>query len=437
VTAPTLPPTLATATEPARVSNPGPEHDGTGSRPEPARQIAGQYWHRWRLPLAVIAFIIVGGIAIALISRLATPPRPNSYLDPASTLPDGSHALTDVLAERGFTVVSTYSPAGALAALRNRPGSVTGESDAAASGQATLVITSPYLLTDPQRIELAQGHADLLIVEPGSEALAELAPAVLVQRTPEASFGRLLQPHCNLAAARLAGLANVGGYTYRAPAGGAGCYRVGGSGSLIQYRASGRTITILGAGTTMMNAGFGANGNAALVLNLLGANRRIVWLTPEPRGAMSAATTTHLARHGGPVLIPWAAWLMVIQLGISVVLVAGWRARRMGPLITERLPVVVRASETVEGHGRLYQSRRARGRAAAALRGAMLARMLPALGLVKEAPQEAVTAALTARSRRSGPEVSGIVYGPAPATDAELVKLARSLDELEREVRSQ
>jgi hypothetical protein len=385
----------------------------------------------------VIAFIILGGIAIAIIGRLAAPPRPNSYLDPASTLPAGSHALTDVLAERGDTVMSTYNPADALAALGNRPGSVTGGSERAASERATLVITSPSMLTARQRIRLAQAHADLLLVEPGPAVLAELAPQVRVQHRSEASYGRLLQPRCNLAAAVLAGPANVGGYAYLAPARGAGCYRVASSGSLIQYRAAGRTITIMGAGTAMMNAEFGANGNAALVLNLLSGHRRIVWLTPEPRGAPGPAIASRGTRPGAPALIPWAAWLLIIQLGIAVALVAGWRARRMGPLITERLPVVVRASETVEGHGRLYQSRRARGRAAAALRGAMLARVLPAIGLVKRAPREAITAALAARSRRSGPEVSGIVYGPAPATDAELVKLARSLDELEREVRSQ
>src|SRR5262249_45737356 len=432
VTAPVL--HGSTGTEAATGSGAGPEPGRAGNRPEPVRQIAAQYWQRWRLPFAVIAFILIGGIAIAFIIRLATPLRPNSYLDPASGLPDGSHALTDVLAERGFAVVSTYSPAAALSEVGYRPGSVAGRPPRRAP--ATLVITSPYLLTGRQRARLARANADLFIVEPGPAALSALAPEVLVQRKPVIGYGRLLPPRCDLADAALSGSANAGGYTYRAPERAARCYRVAGYGSLIRYRAAGRTITIMGAGTAMMNVEFGANGNAALVLNLLSAHRRIVWLTPEPHGPPSAAIPRHVPRQGGPALIPWAAWLMIIQLGIAVALVAGWRARRMGPLITERLPVVVRASETVEGHGRLYQSRRARGRAAAALRGAMLARVLPALGLVRGAPQEAVTAAFAARSHRSGPEISRIVYGQAPATDTELVKLARSLDELEREVRS-
>jgi hypothetical protein len=171
------------------------------------------------------------------------------------------------------------------------------------------------------------------------------------------------------------------------------------------------------------------------MLNLLAPSRRIVWLTPEPTAVPVVRHHAEPAR-AAPSLIPWAAWLLVIQLGIALVLTAIWRSRRLGPLITERLPVVVRASETTEGHARLYQSRRARHRAADALRQAMLSRVLPALGLAKDAPQDAVTAALAARSRHGQPELAGIVYGAAPATDAELVQLARNLDELEREVRS-
>jgi hypothetical protein len=119
------------------------------------------------------------------------------------------------------------------------------------------------------------------------------------------------------------------------------------------------------------------------------------------------------------------------------VLAGFWRSRRLGPLISERLPVVVRASETVEGHAALYQSRRVRDRATAALREDLLVRMLPRLGLVKDAPQDAVTGAVAARSRRGQQEIARILYGPAPGTDAELVDLARNLDELEREVCTQ
>ena len=78
-----------------------------------------------------------------------------------------------------------------------------------------------------------------------------------------------------------------------------------------------------------------------------------------------------------PQNVTWIVW----QLCLVVLLVALWKGRRPGPLVAEELPVVVRASETVEGRGRLYRSRRARDRAAAALRTATLQRLLPRLGL--------------------------------------------------------
>jgi hypothetical protein len=127
----------------------------------------------------------------------------------------------------------------------------------------------------------------------------------------------------------------------------------------------------------------------------------------------------------------------VLQLGIATVLAAIWRARRLGPLVPERLPVIVRASETVQGHARLYQSRRARDRAAAVLREAMLARVLPALGLARDASPDAVSDALASRSRLSQQVVTTIVFGSPPASDTELAALVRDLDRLEREVRSQ
>ncbi|MDR2984340.1 MAG: hypothetical protein LBV34_05815 [Nocardiopsaceae bacterium] len=411
-----------------------------------ATAVARREWRRWRVPLAMIGVILLGGVAVGAISRLSPPPKPNTYLDPASDNADGAQALTDLLGERGYTVVHAYSASSALAALR--PGEAG--RGTAASG-STLVITSPYLLTHRQLVRLGKARADLFVVEAGTSSLQVLAPPVRVAN-PQAwrsghlltgRFGRLLQPGCTLPAARLAGTVNLGGSTYRAPASATACYRFVGFPSLIRYRSSGRWTTILGSGVPLTNGWLASNGNAALALNLLSVHRRIVWLTPEPPPASgSPPGQAHPAgptepAGSAPALIPWQAWLVVIQLGAAVVLVAFWRARRLGPLIAERLPVVVRASETVEGHAALYQSRRARGRAASALRNDLLARMLPVLGLARDAPAEAVTSAVASRSRHDQQAIAGILYGEEPGNDAELVALARSLDELEREVCAQ
>jgi hypothetical protein len=80
------------------------------------------------------------------ISRLLPPPQPNGYLDPASSAPDGAHALTDILGERGYNVIRAYSVSSAIAAAGS----------GLAAGPATLVVTSSYLLTHRQLVRLAQ-----------------------------------------------------------------------------------------------------------------------------------------------------------------------------------------------------------------------------------------------------------------------------------------
>jgi hypothetical protein len=92
--------------------------------------------------------------------------------------------------------------------------------------------------------------------------------------------------------------------------------------------------------------------------------------------------------------------------------------------------VVVRACETVEGHGRLYRSRRARDRAAAALREAALGRIVTRLGLPRDVPADALGHELADRTGRDPGDVRPL-FGEVPGDDAALVRLADGLDALE------
>ncbi len=80
-------------------------------------------------------------------------------------------------------------------------------------------------------------------------------------------------------------------------------------------------------------------------------------------------------RHGHPVtdtsrrdevvpgwVGPTLALLTVVLLGVML-----WRGRRLGRLVSEPLPAVVRAAETTESRGRLYRKGRDTGRAGAIL----------------------------------------------------------------------
>lgn len=391
---------------------------GSGSRPD--SPTAADLWRRWRVPLALVALILLGGTVTALLKPTAVI---TGYLDPAGTDAPGARALADILSDRGDKVVRVVTPAAAAAA-------------AAGPGGVTLVITSPPLLSAQQLASLARIAADRVLVGPDRAALAALAPEV---RLAGSAPVQVLWPGCGLAAARLAGDADLGGLRLaprsaaRALGGPQLCYPTGGSPSLVRYTASGRVITVLGSGNALTNGSLAQLGNASLAINLLGGRSRIVWLVPEPAlpgGALPGRPKSLLS------LIPLPAYLVAIQLGVAAVLAALWRARRLGPLVAERLPVVVRASETAEGHAGLYRSRRARGQAAAALRAAMLARTLPALGLAPDARPGEVISAVSARSGSGGKAIEAMLFGPAPRDDAALVALADDLDALEREVRS-
>lgn len=375
-------------------------------------------WRRWRTPAGIGAFVLLAVIAIAVL-RPSTPVT--GYLSPQGTDAFGARALADIVAARGHRVQAVTTVSAAVSAAQ--PGT-------------TLVVTSPYLLTRAQARALGRTRADLVIIEPDQTTLDILAPRLALDGGGSITT---LAPACPLAAAMLAGPASMGGPGLRvsgpnlggsAGPGVAQCYRQNGRPTLVQFRSAGRLVTVLSTGAPLANTYLAHQGNAALAINLLSGAGPVVWLVPEiPAGGTPAGPPKSFTS-----LVPLTAYLVAAQLGVALLLTALWRARRLGPLVPEPLPVVVRASETVEGHARLYQSRRARDRVAATLRAAAVGRLMPAVGLPASAAPGAVTAALAARSALDESQVANLLYGAVPASDAALVTLASDLDALEGEV---
>jgi hypothetical protein len=130
--------------------------------------------------------------------------------------------------------------------------------------------------------------------------------------------------------------------------------------------------------------------------------------------------------------VRWA----LLQLVLAMVVVIWWRGRRLGRIVVEPLPVVVRATESVEGRARLYRRGHARGRASEALIDAALTRLRARLALPRTAAPEVVVAAASARTGRSATDVAALLTpGSSPTDDAGLAGLADALDALENEVR--
>ncbi|RCV55701.1 DUF4350 domain-containing protein [Marinitenerispora sediminis] len=374
----------------------------------------GDLWRRTRGPLAFLALLIVVAVVLSLGSR----PLPAGDLDPEAPSPDGSRALVQLLGERGADVTVARDTDAALAA---------------AGPDSVLVLVQSHRLLPEEVDRLAAAPGDRLLVQPTSEVLAALAPGVSVSGRVDAGT---LRPECRLPAAVAAGGADTGGEVYTAAGpGAAACYPADSGHALVRVPGeSGGTVTVLGTGEPLRNSRIGRLGNAALGLNLL-AGRDVVWFDPDVREPSGEASLWEL--------LPRAVYLGAGQLGVAVLLLALWRGRRLGPLVAERIPSVVRAAETTEGRAGLYAERRARDRAAAALRDGFLGRNRPLLGLGPDAAPEAVVEAVAARTGADPRRLGALLYGPLPpggadpydSDDAGLVRLADELDRLEGELR--
>jgi hypothetical protein len=298
----------------------------------------------------------------------------------------------------------------------------------AAKENALILVGQTEFTADPDRLHtIADASADLLLLEPTSRTRETLAPEI--QRAPPLLLNGA--PDCDLREANQAGVTSLGAAeAYDAVDDHTALTRCYG-GSLVRYHDGQRTITVVGSADFMTNSGLLKEGNAALAMNLAGERPRLVWYAPQHSEGENAAGAT--ISDFVPNQVGWIVW----QAWLAVALFALWKVRRMGPLVTENLPVVVRASETVEGRGRLYRSRRARDRAAEALRTATLQRLTPRLGLGVNAQPPAIVAAVMARSSGQLTDPQALqhnLFGPAPNTDDDLLHLAHALDDIERQV---
>ena len=363
---------------------------------------------RWRTG-RWIALALVAISAIAALGAFLTAPRPGGHMDPDSTSAQGAHALVTLLRDRGVDVVVAHTVADVERAAR----------------PDTLLLAAETYYTRGEDLlsRLADVPGDRLVLEPTARARQALTAHVRIGGATLLTMA----PDCDLPEANRAGTVELGSTDTYEKAGDVDLTRCYG-GALVRYQADGRTVTVVGSSDFMTNGGLLQQGNAALAMNLAGTRPRLIWYAPQqPEGDATAGSSLGELM---PDAVVWIVW----QLCLTVLLLAVWQGRRLGPLVAEKLPVVVRASETVEGRARLYRSRRARDQAAEALRTATLQRLTPRLGLGPNASATAVVNAVAARHRGDPNAVHHILFGPTPTTDADLLHLAHALDDIERQV---
>ncbi|WP_371671049.1 DUF4350 domain-containing protein [Streptomyces sp. NBC_00289] len=388
--------------------------------PTSASPTARHVWTRTRGVVLAVVLLLAGAVAIATIRSDTR----HGSLDPRSADTYGSRAVAELLADRGVStrVVTTLA-----------------EARAAAGPDTTLLIAVPDLLTRRQQTELHSATADsggrTVLVAPGSSSVERLVPGVVAD--PATSLDSALPPDCTLPAALRAGQADTGGIRYTAINVGADeCYPSDRLATLVRVpdeSGTGDTI-VLGAPDILLNDRLDDQGNASLALQLLGSRPHLVWYLPSLADTSATNPDDEKSLFD---LLP-SGWLWgTLQLFVAAALAALWRARRLGPLVPEKLPVAIRASETVEGRARLYRKADARDRAAGALRSTTRTRLAPLVGVpVTQAhAPEALLPALSAHLQRDGQSLHALLFGPPPGDDAALIALTDQLDALEREVR--
>ena len=360
----------------------------------------------FRGPVLVAIALVMTGLLVAALSSTGGGGR----LDPDSFTPAGTRAVAELLRDRGTDVVRVDTVETALAARAD-----------------LLVIGQPAALSTAELERLGTAADRLVVVGADDEQLDALGVRAEVRDVVEVDRRR---PACDLPAAARAGEVDLGGVTYRGTGDGvvAGCYATGGEAALLVLDRA----TLLGDGALLTNDRLDDRGNAALALGLLGALPdggqvgAVAWLVPLPGRAVAGDGRTPLSE-----LIADGVTVGAVQLLVVLAVLALWRARRLGRVVTEPLPVVVRAAEAVEGRGRLYRAAGARGQAADALRAATRDRLARRLGAGAAPDRTSLVTVLSQRTGEDPARLDALLYGAAPGDDSALVDLSDDLRTLE------
>jgi len=189
------------------------------------------------------------------------------------------------------------------------------------------------------------------------------------------------------------------------------------------------TVVGLGGASALLNSRLGRADNAVLAATLLAPTRadRVVVLRPPAPGSGQEDLIDLVAPR---------AKLAVVQLGVAFVVVALWRARRLGRPVLEPQPVQVPGSALVIAVGQLLQRTRSRAQAAAVLGDDLRRTLASRLGLAPSAPAEVVADAVAGRSDRSSEEVLAVLAGQTPGDEEALVALARTVEQIREETGS-
>lgn len=390
---------------------------------------------RWRRPALWLLVVVLGVGALAAIAIATTPP--GDAMDPEGVGPGGGAALVAVLEQNGVDVVVATSIDDVRAALTDTDDDtsvvVANTSNFGTAAATTLrqesLGTDRIVLLSPSSAQLRALRADATGLPVGAAIQVESRCDIGTVDEGDSLIG--------IDSRYEAGQGSPGArvcfpLTIQADEGdgdeGEGDH---GAGFLELPSTSGHpAISIVGTTAGFTNGTITDEDNAAIALRLLGGSPRLIWYQPSIADIADSTGTDSGDRDDDPLVPAWLAPALAI-VAFSLVVLALVRGRRLGRLVREPLPVVVRAVETTESRGRLYRRAQDRPRAATVLRLATLDRLRTRLGLRRGDPVDVVARAISAATGRPVSEVLDLVAGPDPTDDAALVRLAQDLSDLE------
>ena len=362
-------------------------------------------------------------LGLALVVAVAgRGPEEGNPLDPASAGPLGTKGLVEVLRGLG----------GRVGVSADRPGPAT---------ETALLLSDD--LTPERRQDVLDwvGRGGTLVVADPRSGVTEAEP---VGSTRIGLLDAEIERRCAVAAlADAARVAAPGGVVFKVPDGRAGLGGPGGPGSpgggtracfprnggawlLVQPLGEG-TVVRLGGASVLVNQELGEADNAILLASLLVPHGRttVQVLRPPPPGGGDAGL--------GDLIVPRVR-LALWQLVIAFVLLALWRARRLGRPVAEGQPVQLPGAELVVAVGNLLQRAKGRGQAAGLLTDDLRRSLAERLGLPPSAPADQVADAAAARTGIPRERVLRTLTQTPPRDETELVALSQAIDTIRREV---
>lgn len=389
-------------------------------RQQPREDTAAPGGSRFRrLAWAAVAAVVL--LAAAAMTWSGPGPVNHDALDPRNPTHNGAQALARVLGEHGGEVTVAR-----------------GEQELRRSGidaNTTVVVTRTTELAQATTRNLAQASRQaqrLVVVNPDSRVVRYLSPEVTIRQQrrsvpalvsscdgPDVRRGERLSRsqsefQSSGAATELVGCFTTDGYSvYLA----------------LPATSAHPPLVLLGSTSVVTNEQITNEDNAAVVLRTLGHGGHLVWYVPDQRDIPATD-----ASRGDRVVPQWLGPSLLLIL-FTLFAVFLWRGRRLGRLVTEPLPVVIRAIETTESRGRMYRRAKDARRAGAVLQDSTRRRLAGYLGLPTSAHPRVIADAVAAATGRPAGEVDHLLSGAAPAGDTEMLGLAAQLAALEKEVR--